>query len=241
MFFGFIPVYNESPSSERNLLDYVLDHFYQSIIFGYLDGLIIIDDGSTDYSLEKLRLFQKKISSLEDFYLNCITNPSNLGKLHSFLIAITNLQKILQPNDFLFMCDADIFINSETINSFKKVLYGNFDMYTFTTVQDSRVPSHLSGLRIIRFGSLEPWINNQHPDYSLWQDSFIGQRNLELYLEALKRKYRLNSNEIHTNIRTRNPGEGATPITRINYEILNAQKRIYETLAIYVPLPCDNL
>lgn len=88
---AIVPVFNEEKTIKN-----ILSSLNNS---GLIEEIVVVDDGSTDNSLEEIKSFERKISKK----LKIISLTKNLGKGDAVRIATKNLE-----TDILFFCDGDL-------------------------------------------------------------------------------------------------------------------------------------
>jgi glycosyltransferase involved in cell wall biosynthesis len=101
-----IPAYN-SASTIKETLDSVLNGNFE-----YGDEIIVVNDGSTDNTLEVLKKFEYKIKIIE--------NPENIGCPASRNVGISAAKY-----DLIFSLDADNILEKEMVNKLKESLIKN--------------------------------------------------------------------------------------------------------------------
>ena len=87
-----IPSYNE-----KQTIDLVIKKVKDNISLD--DNIVIADDGSTDGTVDKIKLYEK------DSQIECILSQKNEGKGSAIINALNNSKKL---NDIILIQDADL-------------------------------------------------------------------------------------------------------------------------------------
>lgn len=236
-----IPVYNEAKSiSEANNLDAVIEASLQAQEKRIIDSVVVVDDGSTDFSADRLSEYEPDIKVLH--HKNISGLPENKGKLEAVRTGIRYARR--EGAEIIVFADADF--NNPDPSMYKKLLapfmgfFGlRYDMTVADYLQENTMCGYCySGLRAVRTPVFNPWFSPSHRDYRNWsyilkpknieagefpdldfngRQVITGGFALETLLEGMKKIYRLNTKEIpFFGLTSRKKGDGACRIDEIN-------------------------
>lgn len=165
-----IPVYNES-ATVAALLDRVADSSYDPQI-------VVVDDGSTDGTVEAIRRWQERRGKAIDF----LVHPKNRGKgaaIRTAIEAVRGRVTIIQdadleydPNDYPLLVEPILTGTVEVVYGSRYLLRGNYLPWTA-----NRICVHLlNWMVLLLYGR---WITDEATCYKAFRSDLLEEMKLE--------------------------------------------------------------
>ncbi|MFA7285083.1 MAG: glycosyltransferase [Candidatus Absconditabacterales bacterium] len=182
----FIPLYNEGTRHDSDVSNVfrTLSKVYKYYTQQLFDEILLVDDGSTDDSVDQVKLFMAQV----DGGITLLRHPTNRGKGAAFLTAYEHLAG--SGSDHLVMTDADMLEDNNVFESLlhsisKSILSKNY-MVVVPAYEGHQavIPIDISGTRYLYLPSWR-YLRDTYGEQRLHDVLLSGRYSLEVALQYL--------------------------------------------------------